>query len=99
MPCYDPETSEYPIRAAKKINFLTQMFCRVCHNLEEAGTFPNDKELQEWWAKHKKADELREELKRVKQQLKESNKPFGWGNLTWEYSIKLEDEISKLIGT
>jgi hypothetical protein len=61
MPCYDPETHEYPKRLAAKVNNLTELLCGVCgvvfcdQLLYESVISP---ELKEWWVKHQAIDAL-----------------------------------------
>lgn len=99
MACYDPETHEFPERARRKWNHITQMLCRVCGNLESAGVFPNDVELLAWWEEHKKVDKLRiqkDNLERELQSLRNAGKNDAWGSGVWEKYVATSDKIRSI---
>lgn len=55
MPCYDPETHEYPKRLAAKVNCLTELLCSVCKALPPH-IFLRVPNLAVWWASHQILD-------------------------------------------
>lgn len=57
MPCYDPQAG---IESVNKVNSLTDMLCRLCKMAEKNGVLSFlDKDIQNWWKKHKAQDTQR----------------------------------------
>lgn len=55
MPCYDPETHEYPKRLAAKVNALTELLCATCKTADPG--FINARPwLRQWWENHQIID-------------------------------------------
>lgn len=68
MPCVDPPYNEgdavksYQQQLAdcqKRADKLTDLLCKACKHLGDAGLFHGPAELQEWWLGHKAWDEKR----------------------------------------